>query len=364
MLRRLAQIFFGIFAIFFAVSGIFLITFRFKLTNADFYKSGLENAGIFDEIDNIEKYFDADQDDVQLFLKPILNELDIKTLVKKTVFTNLDYLSNWINRRDDFYIYFPKEDLKNKITSEEFRNKVLDSFEENFSKLPTCENDSDLENFQPGVDGNYVPECKPSNFTQIFSESRAELESRLATILDNQDVVEQALQEAGYAGIGEKTSLDSVLSLIKSDEDKKSFQDAIETASDIALYTKILGFGLIVLSIVLSLLVGLFSKDGIKNFVINFSNIYILVGVLVTALSGSTLAVIPLIFDTIEKQAQNDNLQVQELVIKVLGGLESMINNIFQMVLLIGISLFIMFLLIRVLLSFSHKKEAQLLQTT
>lgn len=357
MLRRLFQIFFGFFAIILATTGIFIIILRYKLTDSNLYKTTLNDSGIFDEIDNIEKYFDADQDDVQLFLKPILNELDVKNTLRKTVFTNLDYLSKWINNKDDFYIFFPKEDLKNKITSQEFRNRVLDSFEENFSKLPTCANDSDLADFQAGVDGNYIPECKPSNFNQIFSESRAELENRLATILDNEDVVEKSLEEAGYSGIGEKTSKDTILNLIKSEDDKKSFENILDKAEKVALYTKILGFALIAISLLLTGLVVLASKNGVRNYIINFANVYLLTGFLVSIISGTIVFLIPVFSDLVQKQAKSDNLQVQDLFIKMIGVLEKILTNIFSTILYVGILIFLLFLLARVIIGFLHKTQ-------
>lgn len=360
MLRRLFQIFFGFLAIVFATTGIFTIILRSKLTDSNLYKTTLNDSGIFDEFDNIEKYFDADQDDVQLFLKPIINELDVKNIVRKTVFANLDYLSKWINNKEDFYIFFPKEDLKNKITSKEFRNRVLDSFEENFSKLPTCTNDSELESFQPGVDGNYIPECKPSNFDQIFSESRTELENRLATIIDNEDVVERSLEEAGYSGIGEKTSKDTILSLIKSEDDKKSFENILDKVEKVALYTRILGFALIAVSLLLTTLVVLASKSGVRNYIINFSNVYMLSGFVVTAIAGAILVVIPILSDAAQNQAKIDNLQVQDLFIRMLGAIEKLLVNIFDTVLFVGFLLFLGFLLLRVLATFLHKKQEKI----
>lgn len=277
-MKRFLQIILGFFAVIFAITGIIVLTLRYKLTDSNLYKDAVEESSIYVLLENPKEYFSTSNDDVQIFLVPILENINLGDLIRVTVETNIDYITNWL-KGDELFLYFPRDKLVQSVNSEDFRNDAIEGFTEAFYNLPEC-SESQILKYESQINegDNFIPECKPSNSDEIFLEQKAELERRLNEILSDDSNVQRIIEETDLKFFSEKTSIQTLLDRMSSEE-RERVEKALNLTDKFVLYSKLLGFSLVIASLIFTL-INLFTVKNFKNALIIFSNTYIFTGVI------------------------------------------------------------------------------------
>lgn len=261
-------------------------------TNADVYKTAIEESGLYENLEDPTQYADLDDDDIQLFVGPLLEQFDVASLAQETAENNIDFVTDWIIGKDDLFLYFPVEEVKSRLQSDEFSDAVFMAFEENFSALPECTQEQ-LETFDSNGDeeGDFLPECKPPNFEEEFELRRAELQEELDEILSSDETFEEILIEADLEFISEKTPIETfIVESSDTPEDAQDTLDGLDTAERVFRLVRVLPFFGFIISLILIAIAAITrTKHSYKGMITVFLNSVIIIAVLLSIVSVASI---------------------------------------------------------------------------
>lgn len=339
------------------------------LTSSQIYKDSLIKSEVYAELSNPTKYIEADNDDFQLFVGPLVEQFDVPLLAQTTLESNIDYLTTWIKGEDELYLYFPVEEIKSRFQSDEFSQAVLNAFEVNYSNLNEC-SDEELANLENESDsyraeGNFLPPCKPPNFEEEFETRKVELQSELDEILKSDETFEEVLKQADLEFISEKTPYTTFITEVSQEPEDAQKQlenfDQIQNILSIVRVVPIVG---VLVSLMLVCIVALSIKHAsfIKMLKVILNN-FVLIGFLLIIVAISLILIrqvgidqIP--FDDISKDEVYTSLELKlEVFVRTLS-----LKAVTQ-ISIISFGLFGVSMLLRIVLIVFKQKPAEQVST-
>lgn len=267
------------------------------LTTSSLYKDTLVESYIYSELENPTKYVKKENDELQLFVGPLVKQFDIPSLAQTSFEANVDYLTNWVQGKSELYLYFPVEEIKSRFKSDEFSSAVLQAFEDNYKALDVCTSEQLVELQSQGEDfrneGNFLPECKPEDFDSEFELRRSELEEVLDDILKSDETFDEVLKQADLEFISEKTPYATFINESSdTPEDAQKTLDNFNQLEEILEIVRILPLiGILAFILLVSIVAISIKKADFKKMLKVVLNNLVLVGFLLSVMAISLIAI-------------------------------------------------------------------------
>ncbi len=362
MCRFILKFTLGFIAVILGIVGIVLLTLRTQAFNADTYKSALSSTNLYDRaIDKVFSFAPSENESAKIFIDPILENLDEKTVLVKTVESNLDNVESWMNGKE-LFIYFPREDLLNAFDLNDIKENVFEEYDSEFAKLPTCSNEQ-LSELQNALQNKEIYlECKPneSDYPNYYNDLKSNLTAKLDEIFSSDNPIGLTLDEAGLGYLSENTKFEDVLNSQKDGfKDPKETLKSLDQVQRVFVISRIVAIGIIVLSVIFALFTALLAKNKFKFMAINFTNIYIIVGTILSVCALILKTFIPKFIDQIDVSKLAKEQEAIPFAQDALIAGEQIILNVVQSLLVISLIILAISFIIRIIAAFIKVKNPE-----
>ncbi|MFQ5493018.1 MAG: hypothetical protein ACE5DX_02545 [Candidatus Dojkabacteria bacterium] len=356
MCGRIIRFLLSAIAIFLVFLGILLLALRIPLLNANTYKTALENSGIYSTArEQAEAFLLPDREDEKtagayVFLDPILDNLDIEEVLRTTVNNNLDNFFSWVNGTSEkLTIYFPRTTLVQSFKFEELEANLISEFRDQIAELPEC-TEAELLELKKNETGEelFIPECRPpGEFDDVIAASQEDLLDEIKTLFGEENPVEVALDEANLGHLNESTDLRTLIENQPGTNAGEAL-NSLEQIRNYVFYTLILGWALIFVAALLLVIVIITGKLSNKGTLTTISNIFLVVGVLLTVVAFLGMRLPDMILPLLEQQLMSVPVETEAFANIAQSVVEELIPVVFRLPLFVGLSIFFVSLLMRI----------------
>jgi len=288
MCKKILRSFLVSFAIITSIVGILIVSIKQSAFSADTYTKALDNSGIY-KILTEQMTSQTFGEGTQIYTDFIFENLDIEEIFQKTANTNLERAFEWLNyNSDQLHIFVPVNEIKENISNDDLIALNVDSFDEHYKTLPECTPKQiqkllvlDFDNLSEESDAEL---CYSEEFESKLPEFKEAFSTLIQDETADKDLVEEMLKSFGLENVEENISVTELLQGETNEETANNVNNFEMIRFFFRVYG-IIGWVLIVISLIAALLFVLTGRKRINRIIANFANIFIITAVVVTILS-------------------------------------------------------------------------------
>jgi hypothetical protein len=280
MLKKLIGITLCLVAILAGAAGTIILTVRDRAVDPQTYKLALAPSGVYKDIRTyletllIKQVSGEDANLANPLTAAVLAKINLPEVVIKTGETNIDNFFDWVAKKQpEFYIYFPRSDLKTRFSDPELQSSILGQLDIIIPKLPDCTDASSQ--------AVLLQQCKTTDPVADKTRIGSTLKQFFSKLATADNFMDELTASAGFKNLSEKTSV-TVLMSDQSSDVKMQNEIVLQTIQDLASSSALLGFLLIVVSLLFTVIDIFINHLHWRTVLAKVSLIYLLSGILIT----------------------------------------------------------------------------------
>ncbi len=280
MLKKLIGIILCLVAILAGAAGTIILTVRDRAVDPYTYKLAIAPSGVYKDIRVyletllIKQVSGEDINAANPLTAAVLAKINLSEIVVKTGEANINNFFDWVAKKQpEFYIYFPRTDLKTRFSDPELQSSTLAQLDTLIPKLPDCTD--------AASQAVLLQQCKTTDAVADKTRITAKLKQFFSKLAAAGNFMDELTASAGFSNLTEHSSINALMS-DQPTELKVQNEIVLQTVQDLTSSSALLGVLLIIISLLFTVFDIFINHLNWRTVLAKVSIIYLFSGILIT----------------------------------------------------------------------------------